>query len=200
LHSRQHGLLVARFPRRRMTNVSALERTVPSLETRIGSLYDAHHERLYRLARRLCRNADDARDLLQETFLRAARAHRSIPTGTEAETAWLVRVLINAKRDEWRKTARRRRLEPKPLPVRQTGASDAEAPLIAQRLVWHALDQLSPRRRAILVLYELEGATAAGIAQLLGLRVVTVRWHLMKGRQELAEIISSNRRREHDRD
>jgi RNA polymerase sigma-70 factor (ECF subfamily) len=181
-----------------MTNVLALERTVPSLETRVGSLYDAHHENLYRLARRLCRNADDARELLQETFLRAARAHRSIPTGTEGERAWLVRVLLNAKRDEWRKTARRRQLDPTPLPERQTGSVDAEAPLIARRLVWEALDQISPRRRAILVLYELEGATAAAIAQLLGLRVVTVRWHLMKGRQELAKIISSNRRREHE--
>ena len=41
---------------------------------RLGALFDAHHQRLYRLARRMSRSADEARDLVQDTFLRAARA------------------------------------------------------------------------------------------------------------------------------
>ena len=41
---------------------------------RLGPLFDAHHQRLYRLARRMCRNADEARDLVQDAFLRAARS------------------------------------------------------------------------------------------------------------------------------
>jgi DNA-directed RNA polymerase specialized sigma24 family protein len=60
----------------------------------LGMLFDAHHQRLYRLARRLSRSADEARDLVQDTFLRAVRAPASVPLGESAEEAWLVRVLI----------------------------------------------------------------------------------------------------------
>src|SRR5579863_8265864 len=85
---------------------------VPSSPTdRLAVLFDTHHDRLYRLARRLSWGADDARDLVQETFLRAARAPSAIPLGFSREEAWLVRVLVNVRRDEWRRTAVRKRLD-----------------------------------------------------------------------------------------
>src|SRR6266536_793497 len=70
---------------------------------RLATLFDNHEDRLYRLARRLARSADAAEDLVQETFLRAAKSMRSIPHGRAKEEAWLVRVLINIRRDEWRR-------------------------------------------------------------------------------------------------
>ena len=76
---------------------------------RLGQLFDAHHLRLYRLARRMLSSADEARDAVQETFLRAARAASTIPAGSPHEEAWLVRVLINICRDGWRQQARTRR-------------------------------------------------------------------------------------------
>ena len=66
---------------------------------RLGTLFDTHHQRLFRLARRLSRHPEDAHDIVQETFLRAARSPRSIPNGHSSEEAWLVRVLINICRD-----------------------------------------------------------------------------------------------------
>src|SRR5689334_3515757 len=78
---------------------------------RLGTLFDVHHARLYRLARRLAPSADDALDLVQETFLKAARFPKSIPVGLEDEEAWLVRVLINIRRDQWRKASVRKRHE-----------------------------------------------------------------------------------------
>src|SRR5204863_8553867 len=77
---------------------------------RLGAMFDAHHQRLFRLARRLSPGTEEARDLVQETFLRAARAERSIPQGSEE--AWLVRVLVNIRRDEWRRQATRKRIDP----------------------------------------------------------------------------------------
>jgi RNA polymerase sigma factor (sigma-70 family) len=78
---------------------------------RLSALFDTHADRLYRLARRLVPSADDAMDLVQETFLKAARSPESIPRGLGDEEAWLVRVLINVRRDQWRKETVRKRNE-----------------------------------------------------------------------------------------
>jgi RNA polymerase sigma-70 factor (ECF subfamily) len=154
---------------------------------RLGTLFDAHHQRLYRLARRLSRSVDEARDLVQDTFLRAARAPRSVPLGASAEEAWLVRVLVNLCRDRWRQTMNRERLNRSaPAPDIE---SDPEAALVARSVVWAALATLDPRRRAVMVMHELEGSPVDVIARTLGVTAVTVRWHLSKGRRQLAAAI-----------
>jgi RNA polymerase sigma-70 factor (ECF subfamily) len=155
---------------------------------RLGALFDAHHQRLYRLARRMSRNGDEARDLVQDTFLRAARSPRSVPSGESAEEAWLVRVLVNLCRDRWRQTANRERLDRATAPTAVSPA-DPEAALLARSVVWRALDTLDPRRRAVLVMHELEGLAVDVIARTLGVTAVTVRWHLSKGRAQLAAVI-----------
>jgi RNA polymerase sigma-70 factor, ECF subfamily len=156
---------------------------------RLTWLFDAHYDRLYRLARRLAPSADDALDLVQETFLKAARSLGSVPSASVGEEeAWLVRVLVNIRRDQWRKAAVRkshvnatRRSSP--------GEGNPEAALIAKATVWQALDLLSPRRRAIVVMHELEEMTIAAIASILGIAQITVRWHLSAGRRDLARAI-----------
>lgn len=159
-------------------------------EERLSLLFDAHHDRLYRLARRLTPNPDDALDLVQETFLKAAAAASSIPHAPGGQEAWLVRILVNIRRDQWRRTRVRRRhaLQADGAPPATTGPEKA---LIARRLVWQALDALNPRRRAVLVMHEIEGLSVPEIASLLGIAAVTVRWHLSRGRRELARRLRS---------
>lgn len=157
---------------------------------RLASLFDAHEGRLYKLARRLTSTAEDARDLVHDTFLRAAGAVRSVPHGFAKEEAWLVRVLVNIRRDQWRKAAVRTRSA---AALRDTLAphhpSSPEDALIRKRTVWTALDQLEPRRRAIVVMHELEGLQREAIGALLGISTVTVRWHLSMGRRDLKRIL-----------
>ena len=159
---------------------------------RLAALFDTHYGRLYRLARRLVPTPDDALDLVQETFLRAARSPNTVPVGTRDEEAWLVRVLINIRRDQWRHAAVRDRFNRDT----KTGGSetavaglDPEASMIARATVWRALDLLPPRRRAVVVMHELEGLDIPSIASLLGISSITVRWHLSRGKRELADIV-----------
>jgi RNA polymerase sigma-70 factor, ECF subfamily len=161
----------------------------PDTAERLGQLFDTHQGRLYSLARRMTRSIDEARDAVQDTFLRAARSPQSIPWGMPHEEAWLVRVLINICRDGWRKQAVRSRMPAAAPP--EIDHRSAESELVARTTIWRALDTLPPRRRAILVMYELEGATIPAIASLLGIRAVTVRWHLSVGRRELARVIGT---------
>lgn len=158
---------------------------------RLASLFDDHHDRLYRLARRLASSTDDALDLVQETFLRAARSPKFIPVGTANEEAWLVRVLINIRRDQWRKISVRDHHDRAGFGGGHlaSGGQDPEAALIAKNAVWQALNVLPPRRRAIVVMYELEGLAIPAIAALLGITTITVRWHLSMGRRDLANAL-----------
>ncbi|HET7220817.1 MAG TPA: RNA polymerase sigma factor, partial [Vicinamibacterales bacterium] len=114
------------------------DRPADDSAARLGALFDAHHQRLYRLARRLCRSADDARDLVQETFLRAARHVRSVPDGAGHEEAWLVRVLINIARDRWRQIAVRKR-GAAVIADASPDASSTESALLARSIIWQAL-------------------------------------------------------------
>jgi RNA polymerase sigma-70 factor (ECF subfamily) len=152
---------------------------------RLSALFEAHGDRLYRLARRLAASPDAALDLVQDTFVKAARSPGSIPCGSKDEEAWLVRVLINVRRDQWRKqTARKRQgLDRGHAPVQH---DDPENAFLIRTSVWRALDELPPRRRAVVVMYEIEGLSMAAIASSLGISAITVRWHLSRGRRELA--------------
>jgi RNA polymerase sigma-70 factor (ECF subfamily) len=172
---------------------AAIGRQDEDAAARLAALFDAHHLRLYRLARRLSHSTDDAHDLVQETFLRAAKSPQSIPHGTSSEEAWLVRILVNICRDRWRWSAVRakaltnRSIEP-------DGGANPEPSLVARAMIQNALARLAPRRRAILVLYELEGVPVSSIAAMVGVTAVTVRWHLSVGRREMARILGAGGR------
>ena len=163
---------------------------VASDRERLSVLFDTHEDKLYRLARRLTASADQAEDLLQDTFLKAAGAIASIPVESPNAEAWLTRVLVNTRRDQWRKNGVRQRAAP----LLQRGiaapASDAESALITKRAVWAALDGLSPRRRAIVILSELDGMTPDAIAAVFGVASMTVRWHLSLARRELRRVLA----------
>ncbi|HEX9944566.1 MAG TPA: RNA polymerase sigma factor [Thermoanaerobaculia bacterium] len=156
----------------------------PTFASRLGRLFDLAHQRLFRLGCRMTGDPDAALDLVQEAFLRAASRPAALPGDDPALEAWLVRVLVNLCHDRYRKSEVRMRLEDR---VREEGAPpDPEAAAVARDLARAALASLPPQRRAIVVLHEMEELSVREIARLLRLTEVTVRWHLAKGRREMA--------------
>lgn len=155
---------------------------------RLARLFDSHHQRLFRLARRLTSDHEEARDLVQEAFLRAARRPGAIPRGASPEEAWLVTTLVNLCRDRFRRKGVRDRAK---LHLASHGnhPERLDDAAVARATVQSALGRLSPRRRAVVVLHEIEGVPAREIARLLGVSEVTVRWHLLAARRELAAIL-----------
>lgn len=133
--------------------------------------------------------------------LRAARSPKSIPAGAADEEAWLVRVLINIQRDLWRKASVRVRHDQSGFADSHpsSGTRDPEAALIARTVVWQMLNVLPPRRRAIVVMVELEGLPIRTIASLLGISAITVRWHLSIGRRDLTRALNAHMGGKHAR-
>lgn len=104
-----------------------------------------------------------------------------------------MRVLINLRRDQWRKAAVQRRYDEYTAgPHAQSHAeSDHGSAAIARATIWRALDMLPPRRRAVVVMHELEGLPISTIASQLGISAITVRWHLSVGRRDLTRVLTS---------
>ena len=154
------------------------EAVTDDVSDRLGRLFDAHHRRLFGLACRMTGDREDARDLVQETFVRAAGS-RAIPQNAEA---WLVQVLVHLCRDRRRRQrVRERHAAELAGSERMAGSPDLD--------VWRAVEALPPRQRAAIVLHEVEGHAVAHVAALLGVSPITVRWHLLAARRRLREVL-----------
>ena len=76
-------------------------------DTSFETLLAGHHGEIYRYLLRVTGRRGDAEDLSQETFLRAFRAHRTLPEDANAR-AWLFAIATNVFRNHYRAQKRRR--------------------------------------------------------------------------------------------
>jgi RNA polymerase sigma-70 factor (ECF subfamily) len=154
-----------------------------------------HKEGLYRLVRRYVGDADEAYDLLQESFAAAWRGLDRYDPARPFEV-WLRRVALNKCRD-WSRRRFVRRL------VRGVGAESAEleaapdpgaspeAALVdaeALRRLDRAVADLPPALKEPLILTALEGLSQQEAAALLGVSVKAVETRVYRARRRLAEI------------
>lgn len=177
-----------------LTTNAILDRTESVTGTdRLAELFDSHQKRLFHLALRLCSDREEARDLVQEAFLRAARQPGSVPGGEPGGEAWLVRTLVNLCRDRYRRLAVRSKAREEMTREGRQERAHPEETHVARATVRAALARLAPRRRAALVLHEMEGRPVRDVARLLGVTEVTIRWHLLAARRELARLLRGER-------
>jgi RNA polymerase sigma-70 factor (ECF subfamily) len=152
-----------------------------------------HFQRaVYRVAYALTRNASDADDLAQETFLRAYQAIGRFRVG-EPLYPWLSRITVNLAYSLHRRRKRRPETSIEPLVEvgRQWASGDDPAEHAAQaerrdRLV-AAFGRLSPEHQAVLALRVVEDLSYDEIARTLGVPVGTVMSRLSRARGELRQ-------------
>ncbi|HET7500085.1 MAG TPA: RNA polymerase sigma factor [Kofleriaceae bacterium] len=149
-----------------------------------------HRASLERSARRLCRNRQDAEDLVQTTLERAWQARAQfIPGGNIG--GWLFRILTNRHRDNLRRKSGIQVPLPDEVPDR-TPDSDEISSLLAlpSETVLEALSQLPPELRAPLELLAVRGNRYREIAEELSLPINTVGTRIRRARQRLQEIFA----------
>jgi RNA polymerase sigma-70 factor (ECF subfamily) len=153
---------------------------------------------IFALAYRTIGREEDARDVCQETFLRAFRALPGF-RGQAKFSSWLYRITLNLCRD-WARRERRTPLVQPPEDVDLVELAAASEPsgsiedLVARRYqvraVEQAMAQLPAEQRTAIVLKEYHGLTFQEIAELLGCPLSTVKTRLYQGltvlRRELA--------------
>lgn len=143
----------------------------------------AHAGELVRYATVLV-GANEAEDLLVETFLRCTTRLRSRALSNPA--GYLFRVLTNLAHDRGRRHAREVRRD-----VRLTIDSRATyQPVEWDPRVAGAVAALTVRQRAVVYLAYWEDLTESAIADRLGVHVGTVRRHLHRARAQLREVLA----------
>jgi len=150
---------------------------------------------LYNFALRTTGNEDDARDLLQETYLKAYRFWDKYEKGTNIR-AWLFRIMKNSYINRYRKETK----EPdkvdydeienfyNSIRAESTDPNDLQQKLFGNLLgdeVTKALESLPDDFRTVVILSDIEGLTYEEIAEFVECPIGTVRSRLHRGRKLL---------------
>ena len=164
----------------------------------LDTLVRTHQNRVYGFAMRMCRNVEDAKDILQETFLGMVRSIREFREESKFST-WLYRIAANAC------LKKRRRGVHDPTPEQELSldelmprpdsegrkpeiadwSDDAERALLRGELsarMEAAIDKLPKDYKIVLVLRDGEGLSAEETAQAVGLSVAAVKSRLHRAR------------------
>jgi len=144
---------------------------------------------IYALAYRVIGREEEARDVVQETFLRAFRSIGNF-RGQAKFSSWVYRIALNLCRD-WMRRERRTPLMPAPEGVdvielaAEQGPVESVEDLVARRdmsrLVAEAMKKLPEEQRTAIILKEYHGMTFQEIADLQGVPLSTVKTRLYQG-------------------
>jgi len=164
----------------------------------LDALARAYQARVYSFAMRMCRNVEDAKDILQETLLGMVRSIRDFREESRF-TTWLYRIASNAC------LKKRRRGVHDPAPEQELSldalmprpdsegrrpeiadwSEDAEQALLRGELgtqLEAAIDKLPPEYKIVLLLRDVEGLSAEETAEALQLSVAAVKSRLHRAR------------------
>ena len=140
---------------------------------------------LRRFARSLCRDAELADDVVQDTLVRALAGLDTFTPGTNL-TAWLFTILRNCFLNGVRRQRRERTWYSTQQEERGERASDASQPhVLALTQLWEDVQRLPATMRECLVLVAVEGLSYEAAAEVLDVPVGTVRSRLSRARQML---------------
>ncbi len=152
-------------------------------------LYDAHVDRVYRLAWRYAGDEDLAREITQETFIRVFDKLGSF-RGEAALSTWIHSIASTVALNVLRKVKRFRQRETDLSRAAQHGrGTDRIEPDLKDRLKT-AIDELGEKYRMVLILHDIEGFKHEEIAGILGIRVGTSKAQLSRARAKLREALA----------
>lgn len=168
------------------SRADAVERARGGDVTAFRELYALHHRQVARQLNFLVPKSD-LEDVLQDVFIEVFKSIRRFE-GKSAFTTWLYRLTVHVAMKARRKHTRSRldiveevpdQADERPTPDAVSLSSERQGRVEA------LLEKLSPKKRAVLVMHDLQGVEAQRIAEILDTNILTVRTRLFYARREL---------------
>ena len=162
----------------------------------LSALVDAHSATLYRVAYSVVRHAEDAEDVVQETYIRVLR-HAEKFADIRDPRVWLIRIAWNLSLDRKRRR-KSASLEDNAtsimmhLPSRELPADTLLAASQGHARVLKLVDKLPAKERQVLLLSALEELSTVEIASILKTTESTVRSRLFRARQRMRERLEAD--------
>jgi RNA polymerase sigma-70 factor (ECF subfamily) len=174
-----------------------------------SELVTRYERKIYRLAKHITQNEEDAQDVLQETFLKAY-SHLDTFQGQSKFYTWIVRIAVNEALMKLRKRKSDRTVsldEP---------TDTGEETVVREIAVWEdnpeqkysreelrdilqkAVDSLKPAFRTVFVLRDMEDLSTEETASALGISIPAVKSRLLRARLQLREKLSKFFKRKGD--
>jgi RNA polymerase sigma-70 factor (ECF subfamily) len=163
-----------------------------------SALVEHYERRVFRMAKQITQNEEDAEDVLQETFLKAY-SHLEDFQGNSKFYTWLVRIAVNEALMKLRK-----RRSDKTVPL-DDPIDTGEDVVVREIAVWEddpeqrysreelgailddAIQSLKPAYRTVFVLRDIEELSIEETAEALGLSISAVKSRLLRARLQLRE-------------
>jgi RNA polymerase sigma-70 factor, ECF subfamily len=178
-----------------LSSASVVERAKAGDPAAFEELIDCHQRKVFSTAWRMLGNREDAHDAAQEVFLRMHKYLGGFRSDHDF-SAWLYRIIVNVCRDHIRRRGGAHRFasfeserEAGTLET-LTSDEDVEANAIKSQqraMIAEALDTLSTKERAALVLRDLEGLSTQEVARVLGSSQTTVRTQISSARAKIKQ-------------
>ena len=147
----------------------------------------------YTLAFRLTGHEEDARDVVQEAYLRAWKGLKRFRGDAQFST-WMYRITANAAATSLDRRRRHRTVVLDDVPEPADPSREAHPEAMAEsdallRELVDALDQLPPKLRVVVMLKDVYGLSHEEIAEDLGITVTAAKVRLHRGRLKLRELL-----------
>lgn len=195
----EQELSYSREVRSNAEDVALIRRMCDADETALGALYDRWVRSLYSLVFHLLKDADEAEDVVEETFWQAWRKASSYEPSRGAVSTWLLTIGRRRALDRLRAKGRRREESMSQTGVLADVASSLPDPLQAaegserRSHVRAALRELPDEQRAVLELGYFQGLSQTEIAEMTGQPLGTVKTRMRLAMQKLREPLSMYR-------
>jgi RNA polymerase sigma-70 factor (ECF subfamily) len=167
-----------------------VRRSLAADQYAFAALVARYQKRAFWIAFHVLGRVEDARDVVQEAFVRLFRSLERYDFARSFYT-WFYRIVMNLAIDRLRKlkSVRTTRLDDVAHSLPQLGddSSTSSEHGETRGMVWTVLDRMDAKFRAVLVLRDIHGLSCQEIAPILRVTHATVRWRLHRGRKLFKE-------------